>query len=332
MSFNLRGLARHEPCALRPQRARGQPRGRKGTAAARRPAAVHGVRRTMLYYGDEGGDQRAGPERHTATRTTARRTHGLTRAATSVRMGRRTRGCSPTTRGSASCGGLAAGIAHRSGRDALHRPEHLRVRACRGAEQGVVVVLNKADREATATIPSRASTRAATCRIGCAAERSRWGARECALTVYGPQRPRARRNALAACGVEAPVVGRPLDESDLIGRAKRGDKHATRSSCTHTRHRFRTAYVIAGTARTPKRRRRTDSSRRGARSRVSGEGAPFRPCCCRSSRTRHGIVVARRADARTLLCGRRRRSPGARPRPPRWHCSRPSSASGCSPW
>ncbi len=46
---------------------------------------------------------------------------------------------------------------------------------------------------------------------------------------------------------EASVVGRPLDESDLIQRAKRGDKHAY-EELVHAYQgiAFRTAYVIAG--------------------------------------------------------------------------------------
>jgi RNA polymerase sigma factor (sigma-70 family) len=45
------------------------------------------------------------------------------------------------------------------------------------------------------------------------------------------------------------VVGRPLDESDLIGRAKRGDTHAYEELVyAHQAIAFRTAYVIAGNA------------------------------------------------------------------------------------
>jgi RNA polymerase sigma factor (sigma-70 family) len=45
------------------------------------------------------------------------------------------------------------------------------------------------------------------------------------------------------------VVGRPLDESDLIGRAQRGDTHAYEELVyAHQGIAFRTAYVIAGNA------------------------------------------------------------------------------------
>ena len=44
-------------------------------------------------------------------------------------------------------------------------------------------------------------------------------------------------------------MGRPLDESDLIGRAKRGDTHAYEDLVyAHQGIAFRTAYVIAGNA------------------------------------------------------------------------------------
>ena len=44
-------------------------------------------------------------------------------------------------------------------------------------------------------------------------------------------------------------MGRPLDESDLIGRAKRGDTHAYEELVyAHQGIAFRTAYVIAGNA------------------------------------------------------------------------------------
>ena len=45
------------------------------------------------------------------------------------------------------------------------------------------------------------------------------------------------------------MVGRPLDETDLIGRAKRGDTHAYEELVyAHQGIAFRTAYVIAGNA------------------------------------------------------------------------------------
>ena len=56
-------------------------------------------------------------------------------------------------------------------------------------------------------------------------------------------------NSRAPDGVEAEVVGRPLDESDLIGRAQRGDTHAYEELVTaYQGIAFRTAYVIARNA------------------------------------------------------------------------------------
>src|SRR5947209_20424831 len=57
------------------------------------------------------------------------------------------------------------------------------------------------------------------------------------------------RNFPGRDGVEASVVGRPLDEPDLIQRAKRGDTHAY-EELVHAYQgiAFRTAYVIARNA------------------------------------------------------------------------------------
>ena len=61
------------------------------------------------------------------------------------------------------------------------------------------------------------------------------------------RRRHPRRNDVTADGVEASVVGRPLDEDDLIRRAQRGDKDAY-EELVHAYQgiAFRTAYVLAG--------------------------------------------------------------------------------------
>jgi RNA polymerase sigma-70 factor (ECF subfamily) len=94
------------------------------------------------------------------------------------------------------------------------------------------------------------------------------------------------------------VVGRPLEESDLIGRAKRGDTHAYEELVhTHQGIAFRTAYVIAGNAADAE-----DAAQDGfvkawralARFR---EGAPFRPWLLQ--------IVANEARNRRRSAGRR---------------------------
>jgi RNA polymerase sigma factor (sigma-70 family) len=94
------------------------------------------------------------------------------------------------------------------------------------------------------------------------------------------------------------VVGRPLDESDLIGRAKRGDTHAYEELVhTHQGIAFRTAYVIAGNAADAE-----DATQDGFVKawRALGrfrEGAPFRPWLLQ--------IVANEARNRRRSAGRR---------------------------
>jgi RNA polymerase sigma factor (sigma-70 family) len=106
------------------------------------------------------------------------------------------------------------------------------------------------------------------------------------------------RNSRPARGVEASVVGRPLDESDLIRRAKRGDTHAY-EELVHAYQgiAFRTAYVIARNGADAE-----DAAQDGFVKawRALGrfrEGAPFRPWLLR--------IVANEARNRRRTAGRR---------------------------
>jgi len=94
------------------------------------------------------------------------------------------------------------------------------------------------------------------------------------------------------------VEGRPLDESDLIRRAKRGDKHAYEELVhVHQGIAFRTAYVVAGNAADAE-----DAAQDGFVKawRALGrfrDGAPFRPWLLR--------IVANEARNRRRSAGRR---------------------------
>jgi RNA polymerase sigma-70 factor (ECF subfamily) len=94
------------------------------------------------------------------------------------------------------------------------------------------------------------------------------------------------------------VVGRPLDESELIGRAQRGDIHAYEELVyAHQGIAFRTAYVIAGNA--------ADAEDAAQEAFVKAwralgrfrEGAPFRPWLLQ--------IVANEARNRRRSAGRR---------------------------
>src|SRR3954454_23735230 len=106
------------------------------------------------------------------------------------------------------------------------------------------------------------------------------------------------RNFRSVGGVEEAVVGRPLDESELIRRAQRGDTHAY-EELVHTYQgiAFRTAYVIARNASDAE-----DAAQDGFVKawRALGrfrEGAPFRPWLLR--------IVANEASNRRRSAGRR---------------------------
>ena len=93
-------------------------------------------------------------------------------------------------------------------------------------------------------------------------------------------------------------MGRPLDESDLIGRAKRGDTHAYEELVhAHQGIALRTAYLIAGNAADAE-----DAAQDGFVKawRALGrfrEGAPFRPWLLQ--------IVANEARNRRRSAGRR---------------------------
>ena len=94
------------------------------------------------------------------------------------------------------------------------------------------------------------------------------------------------------------MVGRPLDEADLIGRAKRGDTHAYEELVTaYQGIAFRTAYVIARNAADAE-----DAAQEGFVKawRALGrfrDGAPFRPWLLQ--------IVANEARNRRRSAGRR---------------------------
>jgi RNA polymerase sigma factor (sigma-70 family) len=99
-------------------------------------------------------------------------------------------------------------------------------------------------------------------------------------------------------GVEAPVVSRPLDETDLIGRAKRGDTHAYEELVyAHQGIAFRTAYVIAGNAADAEEAAQDGFVKAWRALGRFREGAPFRPWLLQ--------IVANEARNRRRSAGRR---------------------------
>jgi RNA polymerase sigma factor (sigma-70 family) len=94
------------------------------------------------------------------------------------------------------------------------------------------------------------------------------------------------------------VVGRPLDESDLIGRAKRGDTHAYEELVhAHQGIAFRTAYVIAGNAADAEEAAQDGFVKAWRALGRFREGAPFRPWLLQ--------IVANEARNRRRSAGRR---------------------------
>ena len=94
------------------------------------------------------------------------------------------------------------------------------------------------------------------------------------------------------------MVGRPLDESDLIGRAKRGDTHAYEDLVyAHQGIAFRTAYVIAGNAADAEEAAQDGFVKAWRALGRFREGAPFRPWLLR--------IVANEAHNRRRSAGRR---------------------------
>jgi RNA polymerase sigma-70 factor (ECF subfamily) len=94
------------------------------------------------------------------------------------------------------------------------------------------------------------------------------------------------------------VVGRPLDETDLIGRAKRGDTHAYEELVyAHQGIAFRTAYVIAGNAADAEEAAQDGFVKAWRALGRFREGAPFRPWLLQ--------IVANEARNRRRSGGRR---------------------------
>jgi RNA polymerase sigma factor (sigma-70 family) len=94
------------------------------------------------------------------------------------------------------------------------------------------------------------------------------------------------------------VVGRPLDESDLIRRAQRGDTHAYEELVTaYQGIAFRTAYVIARNASDAEEAAQDGFVKAWRALGRFREGAPFRPWLLR--------IVANEASNRRRSAGRR---------------------------
>jgi RNA polymerase sigma-70 factor, ECF subfamily len=94
------------------------------------------------------------------------------------------------------------------------------------------------------------------------------------------------------------VVGRPLDEDDLIQRAKRGDTHAY-EELVHAYQgiAFRTAYVLAGNAADAEEAAQDGFVKAWRALGRFRDGAPFRPWLLR--------IVANEARNRRRSAGRR---------------------------
>jgi len=94
------------------------------------------------------------------------------------------------------------------------------------------------------------------------------------------------------------VVGRPLDEDDLIRRAKRGDKHAYEELVyAYQGIAFRTAYVLAGNAADAEEAAQDGFVKAWRALGRFGDGALFRPWLLQ--------IVANEARNRRRSAGRR---------------------------
>ena len=94
------------------------------------------------------------------------------------------------------------------------------------------------------------------------------------------------------------MVGRPLDETDLIGRAKRGDTHAYEELVyAHQGIAFRTAYLIAGNAADAEEAAQDGFVKAWRALGRFRDGAPFRPWLLQ--------IVANEARNRRRSAGRR---------------------------
>jgi RNA polymerase sigma factor (sigma-70 family) len=94
------------------------------------------------------------------------------------------------------------------------------------------------------------------------------------------------------------VVGRPLDDNDLIQRAKRGDKHAYEELVyAYQGIAFRTAYVLAGNAADAEEAAQDGFVKAWRALGRFRDGAPFRPWLLQ--------IVANEARNRRRSAGRR---------------------------
>jgi RNA polymerase sigma factor (sigma-70 family) len=94
------------------------------------------------------------------------------------------------------------------------------------------------------------------------------------------------------------VVGRPLDEDDLIQRAKRGDKHAYEELVyAYQGIAFRTAYVLAGNSADAEEAAQDGFVKAWRALGRFRDGAPFRPWLLQ--------IVANEARNRRRSAGRR---------------------------
>ena len=106
------------------------------------------------------------------------------------------------------------------------------------------------------------------------------------------------RNPSDLGGVRTPVVGRPLDDAELVQRARRGDADAYEELVrAYQGSPSAPPTSSPGTPRTRRRRRRTPSSRRYRALGRFRRGAPFRPWLLR--------IVANEARNRRRSAGRR---------------------------
>src|ERR1051326_4931989 len=106
------------------------------------------------------------------------------------------------------------------------------------------------------------------------------------------------RNPNRALGVVAVVVDRPLDETELVERARRGDLRAWETIVrTHQGIAFRTAYVLAGNAADAEEAAQDGFVKAYRALGRFRRGAPFRPWLLK--------IVANEARNRRRSAGRR---------------------------
>ena len=129
---------------------------------------------------------------------------------------------------------------------------------------------------------------------------------------------RARGNASGPAGVERSVVGRPLEESELVERAKRGDAAAYEEIVqTYQGIAFRVAYVITGSAADAEDAVQDAFVKAYRALGRFRPGAPFRPWLLRiaSNEARNRRRSAARRDTLALRTAAEQASGDAAPSP-----------------